>query len=389
MMKRSSTSAFWGAAFLMATSAIGPGFLTQTTLFTQQLMASFGFIILASTVIDIGVQLNIWRILLGMGKPAQVIADNLLPGLGVFLSILIVFGGLAFNIGNIAGAALGWSAITGMDAHTGALVSTALVIPLVVSKDLARALDWVVKLLGLLMIGLTAYVAWVAGPPLQEAVYRSIWPAQISWPATLTIVGGTVGGYICFAGAHRLLQASQDQQLQTREVNRAAVRGILLASAMRTLLFLAAFGVMAKGLIPDASNPAAGIFRLAAGDTGFRLFGIVMWSAAITSVLGSAYTSLSFIRTYHPLLAKYEKGLLLSFILVSTSVFLVAVKPVQLLVWAGMINGCILPVSMLVLLAAAYQARRKKGYQHPTWLGLAGFLIALLLAVMAIYTISG
>ena len=28
-----------GAAFLMATSAIGPGFLTQTTMFTSQYMA--------------------------------------------------------------------------------------------------------------------------------------------------------------------------------------------------------------------------------------------------------------------------------------------------------------------------------------------------------------
>jgi Mn2+/Fe2+ NRAMP family transporter len=382
-------SAFWGAAFLMATSAIGPGFLTQTTLFTQQLMASFGFIILFSVFLDIGVQLNIWRILLGIGAPAQVIANKLLPGLGAILSVLIVTGGLAFNIGNIAGAALGWSAVTGMSPESSALISTMLVVPLVLSKDLSRALDQVVKILGLLMIGLTAYVALVAAPPLKETVYRSFWPMQVSWPATLTIVGGTVGGYICFAGAHRLLEANQDHQLQPRAVSGAAVRGILLASAMRVLLFLAAFGVLAKGLVPDPANPAAGIFRLAAGETGYRLFGIVMWSAAITSVLGSAYTSLSFLRTYHPLVASYEKILLLVFILISTTIFLVAGKPVQLLVWAGMINGCILPVSMVILLTATYSASIKKGYQHPLWLGIAGWLIALALAAMAIYTMLG
>ena len=37
-------SAILGAAFLMATSAIGPGFLTQTSLFTEQLLTSFGFV---------------------------------------------------------------------------------------------------------------------------------------------------------------------------------------------------------------------------------------------------------------------------------------------------------------------------------------------------------
>ncbi|HEX8429688.1 MAG TPA: hypothetical protein VF625_00315, partial [Longimicrobium sp.] len=51
-----------GAAFLMATSAIGPGFLTQTAVFTGKLGASFGFAILASVILDIGAQLNIWRV---------------------------------------------------------------------------------------------------------------------------------------------------------------------------------------------------------------------------------------------------------------------------------------------------------------------------------------
>ncbi|HET9434849.1 MAG TPA: hypothetical protein VFO37_13870, partial [Chitinophagaceae bacterium] len=57
-----TNSAILGAAFLMATSAIGPGFLTQTSLFTEQLLTSFGFVILISILLDIGAQINIWRI---------------------------------------------------------------------------------------------------------------------------------------------------------------------------------------------------------------------------------------------------------------------------------------------------------------------------------------
>ncbi|HPZ89424.1 MAG TPA: hypothetical protein PLQ32_15025, partial [Flavihumibacter sp.] len=89
-MKRTALqgSAFWGAAFMMATSAMGPGFLTQTSFFTGQLGASFGFVILFSIVIDIVVQLNIWRIVSGCGLPAQDIVNRLLPGLGWFLSLL-------------------------------------------------------------------------------------------------------------------------------------------------------------------------------------------------------------------------------------------------------------------------------------------------------------
>ena len=62
-MKTKERNKFYGAALLMATSAIGPGFITQTTVFTQQLFASFGFVILISILLDLVAQLNIWRMI--------------------------------------------------------------------------------------------------------------------------------------------------------------------------------------------------------------------------------------------------------------------------------------------------------------------------------------
>ena len=90
IMKKNS--AILGAAFLMATSAIGPGFLTQTSLFTEQLLTSFGFVILISILLDIGTQINIWRIVSVSENRAQDIANKIFPGLGSFLlsSLLLV-----------------------------------------------------------------------------------------------------------------------------------------------------------------------------------------------------------------------------------------------------------------------------------------------------------
>ena len=116
-MKRNS--AILGAAFLMATSAIGPGFLTQTSLFTEQLLTSFGFVILISILLDIGAQLNIWRIITVSEHRAQDIANKLFPGMGFFLAALIAFGGLVFNIGNIAGCGLGLNALFGFKRFNG------------------------------------------------------------------------------------------------------------------------------------------------------------------------------------------------------------------------------------------------------------------------------
>ena len=59
-MERFSFQALVGAAFLMATSAIGPGFLTQTSLFTSQFLGAMLGIVLIVIALDIIAQLNIW-----------------------------------------------------------------------------------------------------------------------------------------------------------------------------------------------------------------------------------------------------------------------------------------------------------------------------------------
>src|SRR5438045_9448979 len=126
----SRSSAVLGAAFLMANSSIGPGFLTQTNVFNQQLMTSFGFVILVSVLLDIGAQLNTWRILTISGLRAQDLSNQLLPGLGYFLTVLVVLGGFAFNIGNIAGSGLGINVLTGLSFEKGAVISC--MVPMIV-----------------------------------------------------------------------------------------------------------------------------------------------------------------------------------------------------------------------------------------------------------------
>lgn len=101
MEKDKKLSVLLGAAFLMATSAIGPGFLTQTAVFTGQLGANFGFVILASVILSLIAQLNVWRIIGITGLRGQEIANKVFPGLGYVVAFLVALGGLAFNIGNV------------------------------------------------------------------------------------------------------------------------------------------------------------------------------------------------------------------------------------------------------------------------------------------------
>ncbi len=386
-LKPSKSSAILGAAFLMATSAIGPGFLTQTTIFTQELAASFGFVIVLSILLDIGAQLNIWRVITISELRAQDLANKVFPGLGYFLAALIVLGGLAFNIGNIAGSGLGLNVLTGLDTKYGAIISCGLALFIFWMKEAGNLLDAFTKVLGVLMILLTMYVAISSHPPIGDAITHSFLPIKIDVQTIVTLVGGTVGGYISFSGAHRLLDANIKGIQQIKQVNKSAVSGIIITGIMRTVLFLAALGVVSSGAVIDVSNPPASVFKIAAGNIGYKFFGVVMWCAAITSVVGAAYTSISFLKTFHSFFDKYQKQLISGFIVFSTLVFVIIGKPIQLLVMAGALNGLILPIALAVILVAARNKKLLKNYVHPLWMQLAGWLVVFAMTVLCSMTI--
>ena len=387
-MNKSSSGAILGAAFLMATSAIGPGFLTQTTKFTAELLASFGFVILISLLLDIGAQMNIWRIITVSNKRAQDIANTMLPGLGIALALLIGFGGLVFNVGNIAGTGLGLNALTGIDLKTGAIISCLLSLCIFWYKQAGTAIDVFVKTLGILMIIFTAYVAVSSQPPLAEALYRTVWPEVIDEVKIVTLVGGTVGGYISFAGAHRLLDAGISGKEALPSVTRSSVNGILITSVMRFILFFAALGVVWHGTTLSATNPAGSVFQAAAGNVGYRFFGFVMWCAAITSVVGASYTSISFFKTLHPAIEKQSRLIVSLFIVASTVIFLFLGNPVKLLILAGAVNGLILPVALTVILLAANKKNIIGDYRHPLWMQVAGWLVVLAMSWMGFVTLK-
>jgi Mn2+/Fe2+ NRAMP family transporter len=382
------SAAILGAAFLMATSAIGPGFLTQTTIFTQQLAASFAFVILTTILVDICVQLNIWRIIGVSELPAQELANKVLPGLGYFLAALVALGGMAFNIGNIAGCGLGVNVLTGIDTKQGAILSGVIALFIFWMKEAGKVMDNFAKVLGILMILLTLYVAVSSHPPVAIALKRAILPERIDLTAIITLIGGTVGGYISFAGVHRLLDAGIKGKTQIPQITRGAVSGILITGVMRLLLFFAALGVVMSGTAIDAGNPAASVFRIASGEMGYKFFGVVIWSAAITSVVGAAYTSVSFLKTFHPAIARFERWVISLFIILSTAVFIIVGKPVQLLVIAGTLNGLILPVAIATMLFASGNKSLMNGYRHPLWMKIGGWITVVITGWLSYETIK-
>lgn len=394
---KKSASALIGAAFLMATSAIGPGFLTQTGQFTGNLKGSFGFVILVSVILAAIVQLNVWRVLCVSGMRGQDVANKVLPGLGYVIAFLVVAGGLVFNIGNVGGGALGFNSLLGIPTTYGCFLAGAIAICVFLYKNALDAMDTLTKILGGIMIVVIFVVILIVKPPVGMAVKETFVPTapmDSIFPAILTLLGGTVGGYITFAGAHRLIDAGITKEENLKEINKSSVMGIGIATIVRILLFLAILGVVVEtstspATTLDASNPAADAFLKGAGQIGYRFFGLVLLCAAVTSIIGCAYTSVSFLKTFSKTIANNEKWFIVGFIALSTVVMALIGQPATLLVLAGALNGLILPITLGVcLIASQKKSIMGENYKHPIVLLILGIIVVVISAYLGITSLG-
>lgn len=384
-----------GAIALMATSAIGPGFLTQTATFTQQLGAAFSFGILISVLLDLAIQMNVWRVIGVSGLRAQELAQRVLPGLGVVLSVIVFTCGFIANMGNIAGAGLGLNVLFGLDPRVGAIITTVIALIIFVNRRFITMMDMTTIPLGVVMLLLTLLVAFVSGPPVTKAATQTVIPDHINVLAITTIVGGTIGGYITYAGAHKLLLSGITGPERAKEIARTSVTGVVATGVMRWLLFLAVLGVVSTGAVLDVTdNPAGDAFQAAAGDVGFKVFGVVLWAAAMSSVIGASFTSVSFISSYSRRIHAREGLAVAVFVVACCTVFLLAGQtPATVLVFSGGFNGLVLPIGVSITMWIVWRRRDLlHGYRYPMWLalvGIAGLVVSWVLAVLAFEPVFG
>ena len=75
-----------------------------------------------------------------------------------------------------------------------------------------------------------AHDATSRSPPARPSARRCARPCcprTVDFLAITTLIGGTVGGYIVYAGAHRLLDSGVTGPEHVRDITRGSVTGIL------------------------------------------------------------------------------------------------------------------------------------------------------------------
>ncbi|MDK9779885.1 divalent metal cation transporter [Vibrio sp. B172a] len=380
--------AILSVAFLMATTSVGPGFLTQTAVFTNIYKIDMAFPVFASMFITFGIVMNLWRIVGVSGMRIQDIANKVAPGMGYVVGILLALGAVAFNFGNVSGSALGINVLTGVDTTWGALFTGVVGCLLFVVHNASKRMDQMARYLGLFMIILIAYVAMTSLPPMGETLSAAVMPTDIGslLLPTLTSVGGAVGGY--YTGAQRLVDIGLQGKENVPAIKTAAWAGISIAVVIRILLFMAVFGVIATGATLDSANPAADAFRQGAGEVGYFIFGLVLFVASITSVVGNSYMAISLIKTLFPVVARNEKAWCVGFIIITSLGTVTMNMPILLLMLAGLVNSIILPIVLGMVLVATRRKDIVGDYKHPAYLTLTGVAIVVVMAASSVTNIS-
>ncbi|PIB11493.1 NRAMP family divalent metal transporter [Vibrio rotiferianus] len=380
--------AILSVAFLMATTSVGPGFLTQTAVFTNIYKIDMAFPVFASMFITFGIVMNLWRIVGVSGMRIQDIANKVAPGMGYVVGILLALGAVAFNFGNVSASALGIDVLTGVDTTWGALFTGVVGCLLFVVHNASKRMDEMARYLGLFMIILIAYVAMTSLPPMGETLSAAVMPTDIGslLLPTLTIVGGAVGGY--YTGAQRLVDIGLQGKENVPAIKTAAWAGISIAVVIRILLFMAVFGVIATGVTLDSTNPAADAFRQGVGEVGYFIFGLVLFVASITSVVGNSYMAISLIKTLFPIVARNEKAWCVGFIIITSLGTVTMNMPILLLMLAGLVNSIILPIVLGMMLVATRRKDIVGDYKHPAYLTLTGIAIVVVMAASSVTNTS-
>jgi len=392
-----SKSVMISAAFLLATSSIGPSFMTQTAQFTAQYGASFVFAIVCVIMMDIIAQTNIWSIIGVSGLRGQEIANKVLPGLGNFLICLVSTGGFFFNIGTVGGMSLGLNALCGLNQKVGAALCGLLAICVFLSKNANAIVDKIAKALGGLIIVIMVAICFISKPPVGQVAVRLFTPENPGgmFFSMITMLGTCCGGYIAFAGPHRLLDENYGgAEGDLQHFRKTAWTGISVSGSVRMLIYLCALGVCTVGgtfvaenatAIATASNPAAEVFRLAAGNIGYRVFGLALFAASLTSAIGTTYTSTTFLKGLHPFVARHDRWFSCGLILIPTLILSFIGRAKEGVLLGGVANGLILPISLSCMLLAC---RNKKivgdNYKHPLWLQLLGWIVVCCAAYLAV-----
>ncbi|NNC47033.1 MAG: Nramp family divalent metal transporter [Sphingomonas sp.] len=360
-----------GPGALVAAAFIGPGTVTACTLAG----ANFGYALLWALLFATAATIILQEMAARLGVITQKgLGETLAELFGhsvwkwplfVLVGLALYLGNAAYEAGNLAGAALGISAIAGesQTVFRFSIIGIALLAAALLLRGTYKQVERV--LLALVVIMAAAFVATFAiVRPDIAALFAGLVVPSIPDGALLTVIaliGTTVVPYNLFLHASAVkAKWSGPEDLRAARADTGIAIGLGGIIAI-LIVSTAAASLFAMGLSVTTAGEMASQFEPLFGSFSTYLLGIGLFAAgltsAITAPLATGYAITEILQFGGGQQSRMFRMVALSVILIGAAIALTGIRPIEIIFTAQIANGILLPVIAIVLLYVMNQSK--------------------------------
>ena len=390
-----------GPGTLIAAAFIGPGTVTICMLAGVNhgfdLLWAMVFSIVATVVLQemsarIGIVTN-----KGLADIIRAEADNPLIKLLSIILILsaIVIGNAAYEAGNISGALMGVEAMN-LPLTVGGINVVSILIGIIAGILLFIGKYKVIErwLIGLVVVMSVAFlIAAIATAPSIMGILKGIFIPSLPSNGTLTvmsIVGTTVVPYNLFLHAS-LVREKWDGSNYLSDVRRDLYISICLGGFVSIMIIVAAAALHDKGLTIVTALDMATALENILGPAARYVIGMGLFAAGITSAitapLAAAYVCTELLDLNRDMKGKAFRTVWISILVIGVLFSSMGWKPIDVIKYAQLTNGILLPVIAGFLLWIVNRRSVMKHHRNNNWQNLIGLLILTITIALGLKSI--
>ncbi len=390
-----------GPGVLVAAAFIGPGTVTACTLAGVE----FGYTLLWAMLLSIVATIVLQEMAARLGiishkGLADVIKEQLGTPLvrnlviGVILGAIVI-GNTAYEAGNIGGATLGLEALFGTEFSAFYPFLIGIVAFLLLFLGSYKSLEKVFITLVLTM-SLCFIITAVITRPDPEAIFKGLLIPSVPENSLLTIialVGTTVVPYNLFLHAS-LVSEKWKSASDLEKAKRDTLISIAVGGLISMAIIVTATSIT-TGKVTSVSDLANGLEPLF-GSAARYFMGIGLFAAGITSAitapLAAAYVANSCFGWKAGMRDIRFRSVWTIILIVGVFSLSFGVTPIEIIKFAQVANGLLLPVIAILLVWIANKEAVLGKYRNTIWHNVLAFLIiglAVILGAKSIFKVFG
>ena len=382
-----------GPGTLVAAAFIGPGTVTLCTISGAQ----FGFSLLWAMVLSIIATIVLQEMAARVGIITQkgltaVIKEQIpspwIKNLAMTLILgAVVIGNAAYEAGNISGASLGITALAGNSFANYYPTIIGVIAFVLLSFGNYKILER--SLVGLVLLMSFSFIvtAIITKPDLSEML-RGMFIPSIPKNSTLVIIGiigTTVVPYNLFLHAS-LVKEKWNKESDLSYARKDVIISIILGGIVSMAIMVSAATISGTG-IQNVMDLAKGLAPLY-GSAAKYFLGIGLFAAGITSAitapLAAAYVARSCFGWENSLKDKKFKGVWISILVLGVLFSSLHFKPIQIITFAQVANGLLLPIVALFLLWIVNKTSVLGKYKNSNLQNVFSIIIILITIILGV-----